>query len=421
MKMKTKNLFLTALVLTSASYAKTWNQYRAQFEDQNTMSGKVVESNARVSTLIKKLGQDGVAARAVTRTQLTDAELKAASVSENRVRSSDFMKKVMLPAILELHKDYKTGKGQTFDADQFDSDVQKGIDDRRFESCKNAVGEKTLKRVVDDFFNTVVDLDKQERDGKGVRIEKDADVSEAAKSVARKIQKYLDEQQPGLRDSLGHVFGVKVVDGLVRNIYFTERADVTIDRPKTLTESDMSNITLSMLSSFRTGEDFAFILSHDCLLRVMDDETAALEKSLVDMTTGRTSAVKRHWYSTEIQKARVRLADLARMRNYMKAKKLGAAEVSRRLQRMGNELPKLMTLFLNFPGSNVPVASEYNTMQVALMKLTGANGEVSEADRDFDYYQALHTEMTRLEKYLDQEAGHQKVIEQSIERMKELK
>lgn len=419
--MKSKNLLIAALLASTSVQAKTWNEYRMEIlgqEDNQYSQNDAVERAARI---IKLMNQKDVESKKFTES-LNAVEMKAASIVENRVRSSEFMKSVMQPAILAIHEDHLRGAPLAFNPSDFESETQIKNEDRRYGMCVKAIGEAGMDRVLNNFLNLVIKLDSDERNVKSVLVEKASEVSDAAKSVALKVQKYINANIPSLNVTLGHVFGVKVIDGVVRNIYFTQRNDVTIQNPKTLPESEMSNVTLSMLAGFRSGEDYAFIASHDCLLRKIDSETAKLQKEIEEMSTGRTAMIKRSWYDKDIQNSRVRLNDLERMKNYLTAKKLGAQTVGQRLNKMGSDVEKLLTLFIRIQGSNLPIANEMSVMQVAIVKMNDASTtELTQAERDFSHYQSMHRELDRLEEFLRQEVGHKAVINQSIERMKELK
>jgi hypothetical protein len=452
MKMR-KIIFLTSL-LSLSSFSESWKNYRTLIQGSENAKLRATESAERVARILDLLGESGEAARKVRRA-FTPAVLRDASIVESRIRSSDFLKSMMQPAILAIYEDRLRGTAMPADTTMGNREIEKKIQERYYETCKFALGEgrdgmtpaqvdaakaagvAKMDRALKNFLYLVIDLDKQARDKSGQRIETVVQTSEAAKLVARNLQSYLDLFVPSARTELGHVFGVKVLDGSVRNIYFTKKTDVTIENPKTLPESEMSNITLSLLSSFRNGEDFAFLAIHSCLISRIAERKEVLETEVRDLTTARGAKIRKLWNGDDIQAKRVEISDLERMTTYLEAKKFGAETVSRRMAAIGRDVNKMLALLVVLQEEDVPVAAEMNPMRMQMITTSGnaaqrgatagaaagalipgaskATAELSQTDKDFAFYSNMNNELYRLQEHLRQEAAHKEKLKQAIQ------
>lgn len=382
MKKNLRILFtLSTAILTSGLRAENLTPYRDSLKITEESQKQGLE---RVNRIRAHMGTSGLSFTAMNSQK--ELFFEAKSAKSHRLNRSLFTKLILDKAMeaLKLDSQWQVPAGL--------GDKEKR--ERHLAVCKQVIGDDMSKIV--DYFAV---MGQAKRDAAELAKENPAPVVApvdknnvgAARTAA--IASYIAANDPLSKDSegkatkitdiLGELTGVGMVDGYVSDLYFDNLEEVAL--------------TLSMITTFRAGEDSLYIKVVDCVGDFVRTSIESYSKQEKD-NVGNEKLVNEAKYNLDI------LHGVDKFVTETYKESLAIHEIVSALSRAQQN--HLIDLFLQLNVKDIPAETEIKALKDHWIAL----GEAGKGNPvDFQYYVVRHEQLQRLEDKLYDEKERERI------------
>ncbi|MBY0370967.1 hypothetical protein K2X33_09790 [bacterium] len=254
-------LVLSIGLLSSALQAAPLSKYRDAL-------GSRVKAETQAAQRVTSLRKDlGTSERPAVDASGALGKLASQALKTGEKKSfSNALKRVLSQAAGKLEDNDTYGEPQKFDPSKFLSELEADKANRYLTFCEKHL-EKDFERLRDELVVLVTEQSQPRTVGEGDRA--------FEKELAAAVEKALPAD---LLQRLGHVHRVDFADGEMLRVHFTKNPAITLDASNS-DASESLPLSLSMLTTYRTGKDKYYILVLHCfdryLQKVRDSQTAS--------------------------------------------------------------------------------------------------------------------------------------------------
>lgn len=364
------SFFLAIFALSVAGQTENLKVYR---DGLQTTEVSTVKGAERVNRLRAYMGTQSLQFTALTNQR--DLFFEAQSKRKHRLNRSLYTKMILDKAMVAL----KGAAQWELPAGTTEEDKRK----RRLEICQNIFG-ADMDAVVNQYIVMAMDYRNQHMAAlTSPAAPPAADPTNASAARTAAISSYIAANDPLTRDAankpvkitdiLGDLHDVEMVDGYVSGLFF-----------KNLEEVD---VNLSMLLTFRAGEDSHYVHLLDCIGEYIRNSKESYEKDIEAAKDGKTVAIAKENVPL--------MTNVLAFVTHTYQESQAVHEYMSALSKAQQNL--LIDLFLQLNANDIPAASEIEALKTYWVKLAEESKESKTKLVDFLYYVNRHEQLQRLE------------------------
>jgi hypothetical protein len=378
----------------------------------------------------------------------------------HRYYSSTIFKEILTSGATAIQKDDKYGAPIEFNPSWSEADQISALRRHRVEICINGINgsidksktqESGVGLLIDRIYDQLIVPARREKVSAVPTIDSQT-ASPNMKKIIEQIQAHLaagpvNEKRKTILDILGSVEKVEVVDGLVHRLFFK---GMTTASDQNLKEADQIAASLSMLLTFRTGQDDAFVSVQDCLVDYLDEQRPLLEQRSAELQRGVIARafhkvrdhIVSYWQShsgendprtqflgalkffedgktfgsgtnQELAFIKKRLKMISAVEPFLKAKADGARNANLLMKKLSLlRVNYLLDMFLQLRQGDMPVQKEMQALSSIFfdrsqtLANSGDKSKYDQVNADFSFYHSMGEQLTTLEMTIDEQACH---------------